>query len=496
MAFEALQSATHVKAKVRIVHGLLRSYSQNVHLYTASLGAALRELGVIVDIQSGFFLPSRDALGADLTVFSYDLMSARNAARWPAVQDSIRAWSRLSPRRIALVQDDFSLPRLVEALVLEGTIDRIFSPHAFDGRAKVLYPLLAESQTKFVRNGYLDPDILRTFDQSRPKKESFSHQKVLGRARRLGSNFGFLGSEKSRALEAVGLELECRGIPTDISSSNEERVYGFDWYVKIATARAVINPVGGSSVIDKSGWVPRVRPDSPLFPGVLRFVEFLNSRSNTQGFALPNFGPRVLEALALGTPQVLTHSPELIETLFPGLKAWQHFLPLEKDLSNLSEISDYLSDERALGEIAEAGRAYAEGEESFYFTSFAEKVMSELSESGNFKPDARLDEAISQTQSTPHWPVEDLRELHLQVYRDLRRVTGRSPDSQLKTLKSIRETAVSSVQVRSCDIVELFLKGEVTPFAIQAIQVLQNSEALRGLDTVQLMRIFSSNFGD
>jgi len=469
------------------VHGLVKTYPHNVQLYTASLGKALSDRGISVDYRSGFFLPSVETAEVDLTVFSFDLLSQRNGVHWPAIHDSIRAWSRFSPRKVALVQDDFSSPRLTEQLVLEGTVDCIFSPHAFDGRSHVLYPSLSSSQTRYVRNGYLEPTVLEVFDRIKAKKHPFERQKVFGRVRQIGANFGELGPRKSRILERLEPELRLRGVPTDITSAAGKRVYGYDWYHKVAMARAVVNPVGGADFINKKGWIPPLEPDSFAGQSFLFLRRLLRGRNLNQP-ALPNYGPRVLEALALGTPQVLSYHPDLIEKLFPGLRAWKHFLPLEGDLSNISEVSDCLADESALSAIAGAGREYARGEPSFYFSSLAEKVLSELPTQQQSSP-TREKYIVDEKESLFSLASKDIRELQSQVTLDLRRMAGKNRQQQFEHLDDLWGGEEAARNALNWEIVRLYHAGQVTPFAVQAMHLLQENRVLRSGNLSHFMGI-------
>ncbi|MEQ1690722.1 MAG: hypothetical protein ABMA00_05515, partial [Gemmatimonas sp.] len=69
-------------------------------------------------------------------------------------------------------------------------------------------------------------------------------------------------------------------------------------------------------------------------------------------FHFAALGPRHLEAIMTGTVQVL------VEGQYSGLfRAWEHYIPIKRDLSDLSEIADMIRDDVLIGRITEQATA-------------------------------------------------------------------------------------------------------------------------------------------
>lgn len=381
MAVKKFKAGGTLTVSVRIVHGLISTYGHIVVLQASGLAEALREMGCSVDLVSGFFLPQGSTHSVDLTVFTFELLSMRGNRHWPSVRQSMAAWSEKSALTVGLVQDDFTRSAETERLVESGIVDFLLSPHAFDhDRISFLYPKLSQENVKFARNGYLDRQVLNAFEDGWKALGRRKDRPVFGRARSLDGRFGSLGDHKSHALVELRTELELREIMCDIDTSGQGRLRGFAWYERIKASRAVVNPVGGSGLIDRHGlrnWITNKPRLASLFS-----AGGFDSTINSRGVPLPSFGPRVLEALALGTPQILTNIPGLIQRVFPGLAPWRHFIPLGPQLENLTEVADSLKDAAMLESISREGKAYVDAHPEFFFPHLAEQVVA-LIDSGS-----------------------------------------------------------------------------------------------------------------
>lgn len=489
MAVEEFEEGRILTLSVRIVHGLLSSYGHIVVLQTSGLAEALRELGCSVSLVSGFFSPEHSTSRVDLTVFTFELLSMRGNRHWPSVRESMAAWSAKSSLTVGFVQDDFTFSAETENLIRSGILDFLLSPHAFDpDRVQFLYPNLSREKVIFVRNGYLDRRVLEAF-KARPTR--FTRQAdgpVFGRSSKLDARFGSLGYHKSQALDSLRAELESRDVPCDFETSQESRLRGFEWYERVQASRAVVNPVGGSDLIDRYGFRSWARNKLWLEP--ILSATWFESAINKSPLALPNFGPRVLEALALGTPQVLTNIPGLIERVFPGMSPWRHFIPLGQRLENLTEVADSLKNPVLLESISTEGEAYVDAHPEFFFSHLARQLVALISTAN--PPQTPQDDNKKEEQSTEDDSTSpsEIKLLHEALLRVAQIVPITASAGEYSQALEQEQRGLSSVSERLAHrlgtLARKLQNGEMTPLAAHYLPLLYSNSSLvlRDIDKI------------
>ena len=165
------------------------------------------------------------------------------------------------------------------------------------------------------------------------------------------------------------------GLRVDISSSESDRIYGEGWNRFMSSCRATLGTESGASIADFDGSVEAQVKDYLARHAGAGFEEVDEAvLAPYEGNVVINtVSPRVFEAAALRTAMVL----------FPGeysgtAEPWTHYLPLEKDFSNMDEIAAQLRDLPAVE--AMTARAYedlvASGRYSLasFVTEFDERV--------------------------------------------------------------------------------------------------------------------------
>lgn len=175
--------------------------------------------------------------------------------------------------------------------------------------------------------------------------------------------FGRLGLEKWEIGHKFLKEVTRTGIPLkcDISSRWEDRLSGQDWIAFLQSSRTTLGVESGSNLFDFDGQVEQkclrfAAENQHIDPWSHEYYrkaheEFLHEY---EGNVLYNqISPRHLEASAAGSAQVL------YEGEYSGIfKPWQHYIPLKKDFSNFSEVTEAIQDDNLLHETAL--RAYEE----------------------------------------------------------------------------------------------------------------------------------------
>lgn len=163
----------------------------------------------------------------------------------------------------------------------------------------------------------------------------------------------WLGRHSRQKLEiAVGFcALAARhGLSVDISAREQDRLYGEAWKELLRRSKATLGTEGGASIFDFDGEVERQAIEYlRAHPGADFEEVFAKVLSRYEGNIVHEaFTPRLFEAMALRTAMVL----------FPGdyegiLEPWRHYLPLDRDFSNGSDIAACIRDDALLEKLVD-----------------------------------------------------------------------------------------------------------------------------------------------
>ena len=264
--------------------------------------------------------------------------------------------------------------------VPESEIEKVYSWTSLPGVRKVN-----------VLTGYV-PKRLIERDFPLPSRR----QPIVGyRGRKVPAWLGDLGQEKYW----IGIRFrrdaeKYKNIRCDISFREEDRLYGDAWLDFLLRCRAVLGVESGASVFDFTGELQR-KVDADLRENPALDYETLKQRyfANLEGrILLAQVSPRCFESAALRT----------IMVLYPGdysgrLKPWRHYIPLEKDHSNMDEVVEAICDGDLCDEMAEcAYREVALAEQNAYegFVKLVDDAMEKA-----FRPEmAAPAEAYSELQ--------------------------------------------------------------------------------------------------
>ena len=178
---------------------------------------------------------------------------------------------------------------------------------------------------------------------------------IVYRGRTIPFWIGRLGQEKAWIAQGVLERAAEHGLQVDVDWREEARIYGDSWASFLRSGRATLGTESGASITDFDGSLERrveaylaERPDAD-FNQV--HAEILGPY---EGNVMMNIiSPRVFEAIAAGTALVL----------FPGeysgvIEPGRHYIPLERDFSNLADVAEQLRDLDRLTELTE--RAHEE----------------------------------------------------------------------------------------------------------------------------------------
>jgi hypothetical protein len=161
------------------------------------------------------------------------------------------------------------------------------------------------------------------------------------RARKVPAWLGDLGQEKWTIGRKFLDDAQRYGLYCDIGYREEERLYGEAWIEFLTHCKATLGVESGSSVFDFTGAIQSAVDTDLRLASYISYAE-LKRRHFAAVDGLVDqrqISPRCFEAAALRTLMVLYRGR------YSGLlEAWRHYVPLEKDHSNMNEVVSVLRD--------------------------------------------------------------------------------------------------------------------------------------------------------
>jgi len=253
--------------------------------------------------------------------------------------------------KIAFPQDDFDHSGVLDAWLSDWNVDVVYTPCYVD--RETLYPRTSQqAEIRFGHTGFVEPEDLAIVARfALPWRER--RIDVGYRGKRQPIWFGRFGLLKAEFADNFVAAADGTGLMLDISNELKDTFYGDYWLRFLGQCRFVLGCETGGSVLDRYGDI-RERCDAYIakhpdagfdeieaacFPGLDRAVP------------VKAISPRLFEAAAAGCAQILAPGD------YSGiLEPWEHYLPLEPDMSNLGDILDAMRDEGKMAAMIKASR--------------------------------------------------------------------------------------------------------------------------------------------
>jgi hypothetical protein len=202
-----------------------------------------------------------------------------------------------------------------------GEREKVYAGHTNVRELRTTLPGLVSEHFRVIGGRFARADGARTIDvgyRGRPLEP------YMGRAAREKYD---IGVEFKRRTAGSGLTL-------DIECEESARIYGDDWYRFVAACRATLGTESGVSVFDLEGEVYDTYRDAVADPTPERQEQFRAAAARWEDRVYyRTISPRQFEAAALGTCQIL-----FTGRYSAAMRPMVHYLPLEKDFSNLDEV--------------------------------------------------------------------------------------------------------------------------------------------------------------
>jgi hypothetical protein len=306
---------------------------------------------------------------------NFDCIVVHFSVRLPFDQLSFRTAERIAAFKgvkALFIQDDYDNPRRTQYWIKTCGFDIVFTVVPSPGLARI-YPAVEFPKTEFVSvlTGYTS-GLSSLGSGVLPSKRT----SLIGyRGRSLPLQYGQLGREKVIIGQRVKEFCRANAIPCDIAWTDDERIYGADWYAFVSANRASLGSESGCNVFD---W------DNDIASRVEKFIKHNPNATEEDVYnkiiapleipdLMNQISPRCFEAIELRTVLVL------LEGNYSGVLTPEvHYIALKKDYSNMAEVFKKLSDGEYCDKMAE--RAYVDIIDSgiYSYQAFAEKIGDRL----------------------------------------------------------------------------------------------------------------------
>lgn len=277
--------------------------------------------------------------------------------------------------KIAFLQDEYRWIDASAEAIRDLGIDVLFTVTNPDVTRRIYHhPWFDDVRIEHTLTGFV-PETLR--DHAAPPFED-RRIDVGYRARKVPGWLGEASQEKWTIGERFRAEADAFGLTCDISSREQDRLYGDAWITFLGNCKAVLGTESSISAFDFDGTLKttietyeKTHPGTSFQELKRRFLNDIDGRHGT----ISVVSPRVFEAAALKTLMIL----------YPGdysgvLEPWRHYVPLDRDHGNMAEVAGILGNpekvleitERCHQEVAHSGRWGYKG-----FASHFDKIVGE-----------------------------------------------------------------------------------------------------------------------
>ena len=178
---------------------------------------------------------------------------------------------------------------------------------------------------------------------------------IVYRGRTLRPELGRFAQEKRLIGEQVLAVAPAHGLVCDISSAEEDRIYGSQWPAFLMSGKAMLGVEGGASIFDFDGAISEAVAAYLQAQPCAGFEDIWKEvlAEHEGNIQFRTITPKFFEAIAAKTVLVL-YPGKYSDVLIPD----RHFIPLARDGSNMPDVVAKLKDHNYLQAMAD--RAYAE----------------------------------------------------------------------------------------------------------------------------------------
>jgi hypothetical protein len=254
---------------------------------------------------------------------------------------------RDSSYKIALPQDDYTCSGILDRFMSEWNVGVVYPVCANDWES--LYPrysnigILKQGFTGYVSDGLIERTNFRKPIGERSTdvayRAALHSTGLMGRMGQVKNEFGERFADASSGLTLC----------MDISTRPRDTILGTHWYDFIENTRCMLGVNSGSSLLDPEGLInERVFRYLGRYPKAsFEEVEASCFPGQDGQHEFTAISPRNLECALFGTAQILAPGP------YSGFfNPWEHYIPLEPDMSNFADVAPLFQDHAYLQAMA------------------------------------------------------------------------------------------------------------------------------------------------
>jgi hypothetical protein len=314
--------------------------------------------------------PENIFLGYDAVIVHYSIVISHDSFLSSLFRQQLSLFRGI---KVLFIQDEYRFINETTNAMISIHFDLIFTNYKLCDIYKI-YPRKLFENTKFVNNltGYVDNNLLGMTTPAYDKRDI----DVFYRARKLPAWYGRLGYNKYKIGEQFRkLTKSYTSLNLDLSSKENERIYGDKWIEVILNSKCVLGSETAGSVMDFTGEIQKQveqyegkHPDASykdiekiLFPGIDGLIDF------------GQVSPRHFEAACLKTLMIL------LEGEYCGiLTPWEHYVPLKHDYSNIEEVIAAINNKDLWEYITNKAYDDIASNPSYSYKTFISMVDSEI----------------------------------------------------------------------------------------------------------------------
>lgn len=282
----------------------------------------------------------------DVIVIHYSLRLSVNYGTWTVSEDIRTLLKKYQGLKVAFIQDEYDTTNVAIAWLKDLGVQLVFTcvPEQY---IRQVYAVEQLPHVNFVNNltGYVPKSLI-----DYPVTPIAKRELILAyRGRNLPFWYGNLGQEKEfigKKMKSICLE---RGVAVDIEWEGRNRIYGDSWLKFLASTKATLGTESGANVFDFTGElstkITKYLDEHPKASYKEVFDLFLSQHEGR--VKMNQISPKIFEAICLNTVLVLFEG-DYSGVLLPDV----HYIPLNKDFSNIDDVFEKLSNDAYLISIA------------------------------------------------------------------------------------------------------------------------------------------------
>lgn len=277
--------------------------------------------------------------------------------------------------KVAFFQDEYRFWGLRYELLDSLPIDLVYTLFEPRWHEATYHKRGWAGKAVYALTGYVGDDMVR-MAETHAVSGRLRSVDIGYRARNLEEYMGRGATEKSRIAEQFLALAENSELRLDISTREEDRIYGEDWYAFLGDCNGCIGVEAGVSVVDTEDvlWPVwrRMKDENPDMDfetfsetvGLDRWEEVITYRM---------LSPRHFECAALGVCQILFEGA-YSDVMQPGV----HYLELKKDFSNLPQVIEAFSDAETRNTIIRRAKKDLIESGAYHYRNFMAEFRQEL----------------------------------------------------------------------------------------------------------------------